>query len=129
MGNFNVTLQYGDQCNGYPGKWIFTELFFFYKKRQTITYEFRRDPVPSIHKCRYHRSSKGRYKHLVMGCKVKIIYPMNYDTDEDIVFTDRIHWCKSSWFNIGMIKDYDQHRDDYRTHMSWKSKKKRKQWM
>ena len=94
-------------------------------------YRFRYDPVPGIGRSHWHRKGPSKYlkyKHFI-DLSIADIHPLSYDNESlgDISF--KKGKFKGYFWDVAYMKDYDQNCDNYRSHMSWKKKKKRKQWM
>lgn len=94
-------------------------------------YRFRYDPVPGIGRSHWHRKGPSKYlkyKHFI-DLSITDTHPLSYDDESlgDVSF--RKGKFKGYFWDVAYTKDYDQNVGDLRTHMSWKKKKKRKQWM
>ena len=121
---FYTVLKYGDVSNcgfRYLGK--------FSRIANKLTYTFRCGPVPYAPNGRWHRKSRNvlKYKHFLIMSE-KDIHPLSYDNESlgEVSF-GKIKF-KKCYRDIDW-KDYDPKCGNYRTHMSWKKTKKKKQWM
>ena len=107
MGNFKISLNYGEKyyCN------TFSDDFS----------KFRCLPVPRLFKNnRWHRNKSGnvlRYKHFI-DMSIPDVHPISYE-DESL---GEISFYKKKFlkyfFNVDMIKDYNQLTEEHRTHTS-----------
>ena len=118
MGNFNDSLKYGETC--------------YCNTFNNDTCKFRCGPVPRLFKYnRWHRNKSRkvlRYRHLI-NMSIPDVHPISYDNESLGYVSFYKLKFKKYFFNIDVMKDYDQHVGDFRTHETWKNTKKKKQWM
>lgn len=128
--SYSTTFQRFDDTDskGYISHDDGTYTYFLFGEKE---YRFRYDPVPGIGRSHWHRKGPSKYlkyRHFI-DLSTTDTHPLSYDNESlgDISF--KKSKFKSDLWDVVCMKDYDQNVGDLRTHMSWKKKKKRKQWM